>query len=60
VYRDDFNFWSFNSPFEVELSDSRLIGELLYPSVPNLVSRLGELQPVSGNKQSWQWVLEKL
>jgi hypothetical protein len=52
VYRDDFNFCSFNSPFEVELSDSRLIGELLYPSVPNLVSHLGELQPVSGTNKA--------
>jgi hypothetical protein len=60
VSEGDFDSWSFNAPFEAELSDSRLMGELLYPSVPNLVGNLGELQPVSGNTRSWQWVMEQL
>jgi hypothetical protein len=33
---------------------------LLCPSVPNLLSNLGELQPITGNTQTWQWVIEQL
>lgn len=34
--------------------------ELLYPSVPSFLGNLGEVQPVSGNTQSWEWVIEQL
>ena len=52
--------WSFNAPWEVGLSDSSLMEDFLYPSVPNLVGDLGQLQPVSGSTRSWQWVMEQL
>ncbi|KAF2665449.1 hypothetical protein BT63DRAFT_66369 [Microthyrium microscopicum] len=39
---------------------SPLSDEILYPALPNMVGNLGELQPVSGITQSYQWVVEQL
>ncbi|KAM0256122.1 hypothetical protein ACHAQJ_005209 [Trichoderma viride] len=41
------------------IQDTAMRG-LLNPSVPNLVGQLGELQPVSGRSESWNWMLEEL
>jgi hypothetical protein len=45
--------------FSLDLQQSDLIDELLYPRVPNFLGSLGEIQPVSGNTRSWEWVIEQ-
>ncbi|KAK9246138.1 hypothetical protein V1506DRAFT_195844 [Lipomyces tetrasporus] len=55
----DLDFWS-DTAFEIDLNDSMLVRELMYPSVPDMLGQLGDLQPVSGNTQSWKWVIEQL
>jgi hypothetical protein len=34
--------------------------ELLFTTVPSFLGNLGDLQPVSGNTRSWEWVIEQL
>lgn len=48
---------SWETAFDFGLDDDQLMEELL---VPNLVGDLGEVQPISGMVQSWQWVIEQL
>ncbi|KAH7125885.1 hypothetical protein EDB81DRAFT_201796 [Dactylonectria macrodidyma] len=45
---------------DFSLNDTRLVGELLNASVPNMVGPLGDFQPVTGRTKSWKWVLEQL
>ncbi|KAH7136961.1 hypothetical protein B0J13DRAFT_449828 [Dactylonectria estremocensis] len=46
--------------FDFNLDDTRLVGELLNTSVPNMLGPLGDFQPVTGRTESWKWVLEQL
>jgi hypothetical protein len=56
------DFGSSGAPFFMGMNDKWWMKEfeLLYPSVPNMVGQLGELQPISGNTKSWKWVIEQL
>jgi hypothetical protein len=58
LQRQDIDAW--DSAFSFDSQQSSLIDELLYPRVPNFLGDLGEIQPVSGNTQSWEWVIEQL
>lgn len=49
-----------DSSFEIDFIQGTAMRELLYPSVPDLVGRLGELQPVSGQTESWNWMIGEL
>jgi hypothetical protein len=49
-----------DTAFIFDLQQSNLLDEMLYPHVPSFLGDLGEIQPVSGNNQSWEWVIEQL
>jgi hypothetical protein len=46
--------------FAIEQSEPMPDLACLYQSVPNLLGSLGEVQPVSGNTRSWNWVIQEL
>jgi hypothetical protein len=51
---------SSNRDFSFFLDENVSMADLLSPSIPDFLGPLGQVQPVSGNTKSWQWVLERL
>jgi hypothetical protein len=49
----------YDPAFNFELQQINLMDEL-HPSIPSFIGNLGEVQPISGNTQSWEWVIEQL
>jgi hypothetical protein len=46
--------------FNFNLQGSSLLDDLLSPTIPNFLGNLGDIQPISGNTQSWEWVIDQL
>jgi hypothetical protein len=55
---DENEDWNF--AVDVDFQQSNLIEDWLHFSIPSFLGDLGELQPVSGNTKSWEWVVEQL
>ncbi|KAH8894329.1 hypothetical protein GQ53DRAFT_92838 [Thozetella sp. PMI_491] len=54
------NRWSADTSLRADSSDGKFMVDLLNLGIPNMIGLLGDMPPVTGNTQSWQWVIRQI